>query len=1538
MPSKLKEVSVHTIVEGMDTVTAREYVKNTQASYILNCVSLSQGNGNVGVITNPKGNKLVSYNLPAGDNKCIGVATDEEVNKFYYFVCNSNRHHLILQYNALTKSLSKVLENLTDTGNVDIMNLNKDYLILHADVVRNNLLYWVDGLNEARKTNINKLFDKSITGYGTTILQSFIDAYKQTSALPPTAVYFSDLTKPFNRLYGALRKFCIRFIYDDGEKSNWSDFSSVPLPDFEPFTGINTIPTDNNGIKITFDTGDRTVKKIEIAMQSTSAEEDVLTLLKWVSIATLEKSKLNIADNSSYTYNYYNDIAPSGTSQEKIIRPYSFLPKAPVCQSFVKNALVYSNAKEGFPDVPISMLAEVTYEDLFLDPGVENEFNKPFLSSTTNDSDYSGTGVVTRYDGTQEGIGIPQAPVRFNRHTVKIGFDVKKGNNFQLYYSNGYGPDTFNISYTATLVDTAETVAYNLKQQLINTGRMYQKTKDIPYTNIYENIIDGDGNVSFSFIFRASKAKNYIAPSASVNPVQFDTLKDTGQSLRNIKMGSTIKFGIMYEDFYGRKSLTYTSDALIVGIQTINAAGGIKASKISIQISHKPPLWAKYYQIVRSNDLTYGNYIQMLIQDVVELNEDGDDEQDFLDLVVGSLFTFQRIHPNSPLRYEFAKGDRLRLIKKLSTDTLYPDFETEIISYQESTVEKIDSNLVSNGTNTVTVASASENNIGKVISVDNWERTIVGVPSSTTYLLNNIIGGTDPYTNVSYDLIDRRGTIRIRKPNGITIEDQSTVELYKPSNIVNQDRQFFEFQKKYPILNPATTVAYHSGPIQDQSDVEPAIVTVTEGTAYVRNREMPINNAFPGTQIAIQPVEDPSYSDFYPSLINDNGRINSEDTGDGEVHFGSRMRFSNNFIEDTRINGLNDFDNLDREDYNDQYGDIKLTKFDTNRIFTFKQLKSAFVPVDSRITQDNSGIALNVGSAKLLNPIQYFAWEGGIGDNPESYASNGTQKYFVSANSGVIIRFGGNGEEPISKTFSLDNEIRILLNDAINNKARIFGGFDRENALYVVTIEGYNKYIYFDGFNGWITETPVLPDTTLFEIVSPPTNGTATLSSGYEITYQPNSGYVGPDNFTYRAFVNGIWSEPRKACLTIVEGSLETGWRVKLTSNSCSVDQYGLRTGYVQWSILEEYYIFSGMPTGNEKPNSTSDPNYVAPIYDPEACVPQPVDDQPNPFTFIPVEYATVDTLYTSNVITPDGFNIPLPISVVDGEYRLNGGSWTSSAGTINPGQTLQTRRNSSPAESTPVQSTVTIASQSGVFMITTEEGTSVACGSTASYSGGEAFPSETTIILGSDLGNVVLNFDAVGVPDKFIVEFDGIEVINTGYRGDTSYQSTLDAALAARSLPPEVITSPGAGTTSFVKSTPTTTALVKVFAPISGTAWSFTLLCPNIPSGQSVYSAEVDNDSSSGPIQVVIKDNTDNQTELSKTVNQGSSSFGFLVQTDSNLMTVEITNNTTATKGISISGVGGFNAFSPSVPNGNTYIVNNVPKGNISISSMSPP
>lgn len=152
----------------------------------------------------------------------------------------------------------------------------------------------------------------------------------------------------------------------------------------------------------------------------------------------------------------------------------------------------------------------------------------------------------------------------------------------------------------------------------------------------------------------------------------------------------------------------------------------------------------------------------------------------------------------------------------------------------------------------------------------------------------------------------------------------------------------------------------------------------------------------------------------------------------------------------------------------------------------------------------------------------------------------------------------------------------------------------------------------------------------------------------------------------------------------------------------------------------------------------------------------------------------------------------------------------------------------------------VTIEPHTGAIMfrvkLTTACGTAqkdlllVTCGTSVAYNGGQSFPTETAIYVGPDIGVVQVNYNALTIPDKFVMEFESLEVASSGYRGSTSYQPALDTALADMSLPPELITSPGTGTISFYKGTSTEWVIVKVYAPLNGTAWNYNIICQLTP------------------------------------------------------------------------------------------------------------
>ena len=176
------------------------------------------------------------------------------------------------------------------------------------------------------------------------------------------------------------------------------------------------------------------------------------------------------------------------------------------------------------------------------------------------------------------------------------------------------------------------------------------------------------------------------------------------------------------------------------------------------------------------------------------------------------------------------------------------------------------------------------------------------------------------------------------------------------------------------------------------------------------------------------------------------------------------------------------------------------------------------------------------------------------------------------------------------------------------------------------------------------------------------------------------------------------------------------------------------------------------------------------------------------------------------------------------------------------------------PTTTTTSSSTSTTTSTTTVIPTTTTTTTMavINCGSSSSFSGGISYPTTQSVILGTTTGNTSLLYDAQSVPDRFIVEWNSSVVIDTGYRGGASYDFgggsrlsftnslngqfdpiTLTSYPDLTNFPddgyPRILGS-GLGSTSFLKDLANdTSVIIKIYAPMEGTVWSYTLNCPGV-------------------------------------------------------------------------------------------------------------
>jgi len=147
-------------------------------------------------------------------------------------------------------------------------------------------------------------------------------------------------------------------------------------------------------------------------------------------------------------------------------------------------------------------------------------------------------------------------------------------------------------------------------------------------------------------------------------------------------------------------------------------------------------------------------------------------------------------------------------------------------------------------------------------------------------------------------------------------------------------------------------------------------------------------------------------------------------------------------------------------------------------------------------------------------------------------------------------------------------------------------------------------------------------------------------------------------------------------------------------------------------------------------------------------------------------------------------------------------------------------------------------------------------CGTPVPYPGGQSYPTEVEVTLGSGTGIVTLTPVPYDRPDRFIVHFNVSAVIDTGYIS-TGFSNSYDYggsnrgafknSLQGKIIPlvagnltypnstlypedgyPRVtkVTHPATYTFNKILSI-VTKATVRVYAPVGSTAWQFELSCP---------------------------------------------------------------------------------------------------------------
>lgn len=993
-----------------------------------------------------------AYTLPSGTNKTIGGYPNTLRNTIIQLLWNSNDYHRIIEFDLTTRLNNTVFENLTDSGDIDVLGFTENEKITSINIFNRDegdLLFFLDSLG--RPTQIDITLFKA--GAYTQITRAILDKGKKPPLSPPSVIYDNDTSRRSNNLRNKLFRFKTRWIYDDFEKSTFSPISVVPLPSNILSDIFTNVITNNNVIRMAATSGDENVSAIEITM---SYVEKTNNWSDFQSIAVIKKSTLQLqhttevidgtagSDLALTTFsgipiqgdvvNAYLTLIPNTRT---LVGTYTVLSGDSL--SDVATALAASMLSLAIVNVPYSY-NEVTiygwydaiyaFDEVEIIPSTTNSINNiDFPYSFYNDSTYPVIDIeesIQIYDyvpdiaNTQEllngnilayaGITEGYDKNTIDNSTIIIGtVAVGDGGVGSLYAVQVF--DSENSTKQNTRYDfsgiplTGTVVELKVKRKSDHTvivASTYttlagDTISDVTFA-LYNNLTAPNMEVvynSYSIIAEVEKGtyEAIVGVYYSQLIITPPTSTTANNSIATWKWSSERTIARGYFDEKGKTNGILYTDKVTFPAYAENGSNQPLVPYINYKINDVPPDWAYSMQFYMNKDKT--GYI---FWESISVNKS---EAEYIYFDVTSFTTNATKKPTTAQvnSYTFQDGDRLRLIRNADVPGIvYAD------TY-DAAIEGLVVDPVINSTPTT----------GSFVKIKNVE----------------------PFTTA------------------IDISKDYVIELYRPAQQeaggVDQNEVYYEFGQQFDIIDPTLSTRRHSGQVTDQEvGVTPAEYDFYDGDAYFRSRTIAVSDVGYATFNAM----DRNFVDFYISAVSSiDGRPSIIDTNARRAYYSTLIRHSLAYQANTNENGLNRFYYKNADEYDYSFGAVQRLKVRDRQMRVFQKYKVGSVPLYSSLGKDANGLQVVFQTDKLLNPIDYYIGNVGIGNLKESLQSNNYADYFCDDITGTINRVSNDGVTILSLLYKMNVWANHNLPLRTGNY-KVYGAFDRRLNNYIIALEG----------------------------------------------------------------------------------------------------------------------------------------------------------------------------------------------------------------------------------------------------------------------------------------------------------------------------------------------------------------------------------------------------------------------------------------------------------------------------------------------------
>ena len=574
-----------------------------------------------------------------------------------------------------------------------------------------------------------------------------------------------------NNLRNSLFQFKYRFVYDDNEKSVWSSASIVPLPNQSYDTLTNNDYTLNSRISLFMSTGDITVKKIEVAMRQVKDG----TVSDYYLVESLDKTTLLIPDNDIYWYKFYNGDNYTPIDIKESILLQSLVPQKAGCQAMLNgNTPAYANITEGYDPIVanMSVLAPADRGATYF-----FDYNGLLFFATVSGIDSGAQGTIMKVYLYGTGTNSGGSVVTLNNSAAYFNINAVNGSGTPIGIS--YLNSTDSTTVAAILAAVSAALVTNGFTQVSLVGNILTMSYPTAIT-LYSS---GTGTTGTGF----------KSPTNALG-AKFSYAYQSRQTI-----------GVMYFDEKGRTNGTMISTGS--KFQTAVDDGNQNMSP-QLLINHRPPTWAKWFQVVRTANLSYNKMLNWVSNGAFSDYAANMLGVRYAYLEIDNIFQYNELisSTSGTVSYSFSPGDRVRIKQGFTADgsptTLTTTYDYEILGTVNS--------IVVNG----------------ITKVGNFIKIYYPTADVDSYLRFDGEPNFQAYQLFIYNYAQHTG---------------SSNDIY------------FEFGKCFGIGNPGTVNAFHIGLEQTQSVdlLTPAQITISNGDFFARKRKVPIMQTYKLTATAV---------------------------------------------------------------------------------------------------------------------------------------------------------------------------------------------------------------------------------------------------------------------------------------------------------------------------------------------------------------------------------------------------------------------------------------------------------------------------------------------------------------------------------------------------------------------------------------------------------------------------------------------------------------------------------------------------------------